>query len=78
MSNKSLYNRFHDGEDVEFNPGCFEQGSEARGNNFDQYSQNPYERGTWAFQSYCAGWCDMDMALAERDNPMFNEVEVIK
>jgi hypothetical protein len=54
-------NRFNSAEDIEFHPEGLSQGRLARLGGHRMEKANPYELGSWLWQSFNAGWADVDM-----------------
>jgi hypothetical protein len=56
--------RFSSQEEPEFNPTAYGYGEAARMDGLS-IDSNPYQRDTWAWKSFRAGWSDADMNAKE-------------
>lgn len=61
--------RFSDFEDLEFNQEAFMQGFSHRTSGHGINEGNPYEKESWLYKSFRAGWCDADMCILNREDP---------
>lgn len=66
---RSVYDRFVGEADTkDWHPEAFHQGSEARTMDAPMLKSNPFDRGTWMWKSFNAGWADCDQLLrSERE-----------
>lgn len=66
MTDRSIYDRFHAGEEIAFHPEGFAEGIRARHYDYPM-SYNWYERGSWMWKSFNAGWCDEDAVILSEE-----------